>query len=199
MTKSDTLIFSVIISHPNGVNDIVGGTLTDPGGGTYGTFQSPTTPGSYTLQLSWAEINSVRAIEFPIGGGNRVFRATFFDIVGNTVEKDFTIKLACSISRYSACDGRCLDMQDDGQHCNSCGNACYFSDDCRDGKCGYYCFKHQNLSCEQYCHSIGMFCPETNYLIRGFDTPDCTGSWRSDHALRCSEIPNGDSVLCNCK
>jgi hypothetical protein len=67
LTQSDreSLTFSVVVTDPDGIDDIIGGTLEDPDGGTYGAFISSAEEGSYTISLE------VRPDEGPVANGAR--------------------------------------------------------------------------------------------------------------------------------
>ena len=83
LTPSDSLVVTAVVTHPQGIAQVIGGTLLDPpAGGTYGAFQVSTTAGSYSLTLTWSQIKTVRDITTPVGGAGRTFRAQFFDQAG---------------------------------------------------------------------------------------------------------------------
>lgn len=121
--RSDgTLVFTVILTHPDGAGQVIGGTLTDPGtGSSYGAFITQATQGAYTLQLDWNQINAVAAIDTPAGGAPRVFRATFFDQRGHEASRDLTIQLVCATATLAACDGMCVDLTTSKENCGACG------------------------------------------------------------------------------
>ena len=66
----------------------------------------------------------------------RTFVATFFDLVGNKVEKETTIGFHCDDNpqckkynkkecvRPAACDGKCVDLADSNFNCGGCDNHC---------------------------------------------------------------------------
>ena len=56
-------------SDPDGIDDLIGGTLNDAATGrAYGSVATAASEGSYSLTLTWADLNSVvPANEFPRG------------------------------------------------------------------------------------------------------------------------------------
>jgi len=205
MTQSDILTFSLILNHPNGVHDILGGTLMDPDGGTYGTFVATTTTGAYTLSLTWPIIDIARRIEFPAGGANRVFRATFFDTAGNTAVKDFTIKLVCSNASHSACNGKCTSVQTDIDNCGQCGKKCspptdWWTATCSNSKCvDWTCSNVDRLQdCNSVCSAIGKVCFAESRLYLSYRNPNCEGSYTNSFDAICTRTTGNHSVMCPC-
>lgn len=45
----------------------------------------------------------------------------------------------CPQDRPDECDGRCVDVQTDPDHCGECGNACAAGETCQGGQCGVAC------------------------------------------------------------
>jgi hypothetical protein len=113
MGPNDTLIVSVIVTDPDGINDVIGGTLDDPdSGSSYGSFATSATEGAYTITLTWEAIQAVRSIDAPPGGAHRIFRAKFFDVAGNSTTGDLDILMDCGTSasngyQYAICGGVC--------------------------------------------------------------------------------------------
>lgn len=148
ITDTSTLVFSAVITDPDGVDDVIGGVLIDAvTQGTYGAFQTAASEGAYTLSLSWSALNQVRPIDFdaePQGDNLRVFTARFFDAEGATVERTLQITLTCN--GRAACDGTCGRSRCNGacltdtfindQHCGQCNNACPSETRCRDVESG---------------------------------------------------------------
>jgi hypothetical protein len=122
---NSSLVVTAVVTHPQGIAQIIGGQLSDvASGGTYGAFQVSTTGGSYSLTLTWSAIQTVSDITGPIAGVNRGFRAQFFDQQGHSTTKDFTILLTCNDSVSALCSGICTTMVTDYNNCGSCGNSC---------------------------------------------------------------------------
>lgn len=156
LTEGETLRFTAIVSDPDGAGDILGGTLLDPGGATYGSFLASGQPGSYSLDLAWAELHQVAAIQFD-AEASRVFVARFFDAAGNTAETTASVTLHCDGD--AACGGSCADLSTSADHCGTCGNTCdgTASDTCEEGACvgrqRAVVAQGPNESCEGICSS----------------------------------------------
>jgi hypothetical protein len=115
------LVVTAVVTDPDGIRDVIGGTLSDPdSGGTYGAFATSSDEGAYSLTLNWSSVDTVRTIEFPAPAGKRVLRATFFDAAGERTTKDLEIAVRCERDADSACGGICVDTQTSPQHCGRC-------------------------------------------------------------------------------
>lgn len=122
-TPNTTLIVSAIVTDPDGVADLIGGSLKSPTGATYGSFQTSAAEGSYQLIVTWDQLNSVQAILFdaPI---TRDVVAEFYDQAGHKVQRSLTLTLACDSASAAACSaGSCVDLNTSSAHCGSCNNA----------------------------------------------------------------------------
>lgn len=118
LRPNGTLVITAVVTDPNGIDDVIGGTLLDPTtGSSYAAFATTATEGSYQVSLTWSAINTVAPIEAP-----RVFRAEFFDQAGNRGSGDLTISFACDSATLTPCAGRCVDLLTNHAHCGTCGN-----------------------------------------------------------------------------
>ena len=118
MRSGDTLTLTALVTDPDGAADITGGQLLDiQNGASYGAFSGAGGGGSFTLSLTWSQIDKVRKLEV-----TRVFRARFLDNSGNQATADLEIAFACSSSTLTVCAGRCVDLRSDQRNCGSCGN-----------------------------------------------------------------------------
>lgn len=162
ISEGESVVFTAIVSDPDGFDDIAGGTLfTEDGAFSYGPFVSAGQEGTYSITVSWAEIDQVASIEFENFDLDRVFRAEFFDKEGHKVTQDTTITLHCDGG--GACDGSCKDFQIDGSNCGACGKLC--SGGCGGGEClPIYgeCIVEADgfLTCDEYCQDAGEQCVE---------------------------------------
>lgn len=130
ITEGESVTFTAVLTDPDGIDDLIGGSLTSIDGTVhYGAFATSGQEGSYTLSLSWAQMQQVADIMFRTMG-SRVFRAEFFDVAGHSVERTVTVGLTCGGSH--ACKGRC-------------GAACIV-------------FTVQRISGTAACTSYGMTC-----------------------------------------
>jgi hypothetical protein len=152
LLRSDqTLLVTAVVTDPDGVDDLIGGTLLDPTtGGAYGAFVTSAAEGSYQVDLTWYDIDTVRPINAPPAGAERRFLARFFDTAGGRAEAEVAVSLRCAGDGLSACDGDCFDLDSDRDHCGSCDRALAGDLICRDGApdcangaetaCGEQCF-----------------------------------------------------------
>jgi len=105
VTNTSTVIFSAVLTDPDGVDDIIGGSLVNTSNGaSYGSFQTSAAEGSYQMTLTWSAINEVKTIDFATTA-QRGFRARFFDVGGHLVEQTINLTLTCNGD--PACDGDC--------------------------------------------------------------------------------------------
>jgi len=120
MTSSDRLIVSAVVTDPDGIDDLIGGTLTTTDGtATFGAFATDASEGAYSISLTWTDINTTAPIDAAADATTpRGFRASFYDVAGHTAYRDVTVNLGCG-NHEVACAGRCLM---DG--CGVCGHMC---------------------------------------------------------------------------
>lgn len=99
-------IFTAVLTDPDGVDDIVGGTLSNESGAIgYGPFVAAGQAGTYSITLAWDAVHLAEAIEFEAMELTRVFQAEFYDQAGHKVRKDVSLALmpptVCCASRRS--------------------------------------------------------------------------------------------------
>jgi hypothetical protein len=124
MYSGGTLVFSAIVTDPDGVDDLIGGQLVSPLGGTYGSFATAAQEGAYSLTLDWNALNQVEVIEGPPSGISRRFIAQFFDQAGNSATQEVTIQIGCGNGVDSLCQDGCLDLSADDFRCGQCSRSC---------------------------------------------------------------------------
>jgi hypothetical protein len=195
LTEGESVVFAALVTDPNGVGDIIGGTLTDPpSGGSYGNFAASAATGSYELLLTWARINAVRQVDLPSGAGSRSFRAAFYDQAGHPASADLQITLSCGPESATCGDGKCMDFATDRDNCGGCSNEC---DDtwalsenyvyggppqCVAGACEIEAFDASGTpqSCDELCNGSGATCSEHrdsigNAFYNDFYQSPCAG------------------------
>ncbi|MES2640129.1 MAG: hypothetical protein V4850_11620 [Myxococcota bacterium] len=154
VTEGDAVTFVVELTDPQGASDIAIGILQAPGGAQYGNFA--TTGGStFTLSLTWEDLNEMNAIDFELEE-ERVFVAHFVDRSANVVEANTALRLHCG--GLAACTGVCTDTATDEENCGTCGATC---DQCESGQCyGYECVEPSASidTCDELCASVGRTC-----------------------------------------
>jgi hypothetical protein len=190
---STTLIVTAVVTHPQGINQIIGGTLDDPSGASYGAFIVSTTSGSYSITLTWNAIQQVQATTTGAGGGPRMFVVTFYDQSGHSTSKSFSIQLACPTTTDAICAGSCTSLQTLG-NCGACGRNCAtvlpsttsMSLCSNQGQCGLLVFTLTLQSCTAACQAMSLTCTGTSTVEYelgpgGATTPPMT--------IDCSTVP----------
>ncbi len=153
LRSDQTLIVSAVVTDPDGVDDLIGGSLVDPSGGaSYGAFATSASEGSYEIRLDWGALDTVTSIDAPVTGVERRFRARFFDVAGHTAESDFAVTLRCADDARAACDGECVDLSTDAAHCGACDRAVPPEAVCRDGAPG--CWDAGETLCGDTCADL---------------------------------------------
>lgn len=132
ISEGDSVRFTAVVTDPDGIEDLIGGTLSDAQSGTaYGSFTTAAEEGSYSLTLTWSELNDVEWIQFA-DSEERSFEAEFYDVAGHTTTETLSIELHCygysacnGLCGFTACDGYCIrEPLDTRDHCGTCGNEC---------------------------------------------------------------------------
>lgn len=104
---SASVTFTVIATDPDGIEDLIGGSLLDPdSGSSYGPLATGAQEGAYGATLTWGDIHRVRSIDAPAGGIGRTFRAELFDVAGNRATADVGVSLSCG-AQLAVCAGVC--------------------------------------------------------------------------------------------
>jgi len=105
MRPMDTLVITAVVSDPDGIDDLIGGTLMDSTAAlSYGAFATAASEGAYSLSLGWSALNSTAPINAPAGTGeDRTFLAEFFDAAANRARGEISVTLACEDSEATAC------------------------------------------------------------------------------------------------
>lgn len=158
LTDSETATLTVVVTDPDGVEDIVGPLLIEPiSSTTLGTLTS-SGAGTFTATVSWNTWSSVDPVEFSGAAGDvRFVRVQFSDVAGHRVTSTERIQVVCD-GGLPACDGRCGAVRCAGQD-NTCLDT-EGSPISADGLCGI---------CGQGCSSCASGCTCFN------ESPSCTG------------------------
>ena len=192
MTSTDTATFVAVLTHPQGIADLVGGHLTDSTGAIqYGAFVADQ-QGSYSLSLSWKQI--YQATSFQFDAQDQVeFVAEFFDVQGRRATKHVTLTLACPGATYGTCGGACFDFASDHANCGGCKKTCA-QGTCGQNGCGGIDVVDSTMSmtCTEICAQKGGSCDMT---CGGYDNNSnvaeyqCSGQPFADHYFACDQAP----------
>lgn len=204
LTPSRTIMISVVLTDPDGVDDLIGGTLLDLDGAAYGSFSTEASEGSYSLTLNWSGVNDVS----PITGGGGLTRslvARFFDVAGNRIDRVFDISLACVDAGETPCSGLCVDLSEHLHHCGTCDFSCVApgsvdttNDRCTAGRClARTSLENTPGTCAEQCASFGHVCdptiipPVPNPVPVGVDPERLGTAWYGECSVeveRCDQV-----------
>ncbi|MFT5993760.1 MAG: hypothetical protein ACI82G_002765, partial [Bradymonadia bacterium] len=139
ITDGESVRFTAVVTDPDGIDDLIGGTLRDPvSGSTYGSFSTSAAEGSYQIELSWADIHFVRPIDL-VDTEPRIFEAQFFDTAANLVSREMSIELYCDGGDAgAACEGSCTRI-DNTSRCGSCELSCGAANVCEPDAASFSC------------------------------------------------------------
>ncbi len=165
LTSGQSVIFTAIVTDPDGLDDIAGGALSSEDGAIgYGPFMAAGQEGTYTIEVTWDAMHQAEPIEFVQSELARTFRVDFYDQAAHEATKTVELTLFCMAG--SACDGVCVDVGIDGENCGQCGRICKGgADACGDASClpvHGECINADSgyATCDAYCVSIGEVCAE---------------------------------------
>lgn len=131
MRTGEEVTFSAIVTDPQGIADLIGGTLQTENGDTYNSFATSGDEGAYSVSTAWTDIDRLALVPDFTGSTDLTFQATFYDVAGHSTVAATTISLECpSADAPQYCDGAgdgtsiCQSLQEDASNCGSCGNDC---------------------------------------------------------------------------
>jgi hypothetical protein len=193
-----------IVTHPDGLDQLVGGRLTDPTGMVnYDAFIADR-QGSYAITLSWNQLNQVSPITF-VHSGERTLVGQFYDQAGHSASRSVTLTLICN--GEDACSGRCVDLSTDRDNCGQCGNKLPFYKNCVDGvgvvpwlqcesstfdpTCAQACARN-GRRCDAQCGSDGM----QSRLV--YSNASCSGPTVEESTTCGAPLVAGVSYGCCC-
>ena len=162
ITAGESATFTAVLTDPDGVDDIVGGTLSDETGMIgYGPFVAAGQPGTYSITVPWDAMQQADSIDFENADLTRAFRAEFYDQAAHKVNQDVSLALTCAAG--SACAGICVDLMTDVMHCGACSRVCEAG--CGAGQCKPTwgeCIDMESgfETCDLYCAAVGETCVE---------------------------------------
>lgn len=204
---SDTLVVTAVVTDPDGIADLIGGTLESPLGGTYGAFTSGGGEGSFSITLTIGQLDSAEAISTPPGGVDRTLRARFYDQGGLEAVRDVTVRIACDDTAQGVCGTSCYDLDTDRYNCGACANQCEVGGgkaQCMSGQCAVLLYgSDADSSCNDTCASFSLRCaPEVGF---GPDWAGCEGypgcgynDFGEPVGLTCAQAFPSTEVRCLC-
>lgn len=210
LEETGVVTFTVMVTDPDGLDTLVGGTLQAPDGAAiYGPL-SQLSGGTFALQLSWQQMNEKVPIEFE-SEELRTFRVEISDQDGHKATSEVEVTLVCA-DGFSACGGTCLgtSLDDDLVNCGECGTICgsaCVAGKCMDAEPGWTdCSYASTLveagiatTCNDVCAIRGQTCSSFSPV-----TESCGGDYHGlcnmfDPAyIECSGQPTVQQSLCCC-
>lgn len=200
--------FVALVTHPNGLDKLVGGRLIDPAGTVnYGAFVADN-QGSYSLDVSWDQMNAAIPITFDVSA-SRTLVGEFFDQGGHSTSRSTSVALTCN--GKTACSGQCVDLQTDQNHCGRCDTKLPPIESCHGGlpvnewsPC--ITASASATSCTDYCTQQGYHCGDrcgTGHMqsVKVFgDNAACPADGAgTEFAMSCGTgLPAGFLVRCCC-
>jgi hypothetical protein len=110
LSPVSTVRFDVIVTDPDGIGDVIGGTLTTSSGDPLGTFATSADEGAYQLTLAWDEFARAATPTFYHRDDIELV-ATFFDVAGSSSTATLTLTMSCEGVQYGGC-GPCAGVCD---------------------------------------------------------------------------------------
>lgn len=113
-----------VVTDPDGISDVIGGTVASPSGAVYGALLSSADEGAYEIELTWNDLNAVSEINIdPDDIEARELEVTVFDQSGASVSGLVTVDLRSAAAGYAVCAGASVSLAWD-THCSECGFSC---------------------------------------------------------------------------
>jgi hypothetical protein len=207
IAPGEAVRFVALVTHPNGLDKLVGGRLTDPTHMVnYGAFAADN-QGSYSLDVSWDQLNRVTPVMFEVSE-SRMFIGEFFDRDGRTASQPGAVTMTCN--GKTGCSGACVDLMTDVNNCGRCGNKLPPVESCQSGKpviewspctirslaTGFTCTEYctlQGFQCASQCGSDHMQNEKT------FDSAEaCPANGTGDEFMRSCDLNLAFGVVHRC-
>ena len=168
ITWDDTVAFVVVATDADGIEDLIGGTITTPEGGTYAALITAAEEGTYEAEVSWDDINTTSSIDIdPYETEDRAFLVTIFDQSGASAEATLEVELSSPQEDWAVCAGEPSDLGWD-ETCGHCDFSCldpvsaaYGAGGCIDDDGLQYCGAGTSLtiddptvSCNEACEDL---------------------------------------------
>jgi hypothetical protein len=202
ITEGESVTFTAVVTDPDGIDDVIGGTLGDGNGNYYGAFATSGQEGAYEMVVSWGQIDQVASINLAMGATTqRMFVAEFYDQGGHTTQKSVSVSLSCLA--IAACNGKCMDLSQDSENCGACGQACAGGVPCYKSHCAALssCNTSTVTTCNAACAAAGKTCadkcgPGNVYGGVYFSATNCTGT--AVNALCATSVSAAPTTKCCC-
>ncbi len=158
---SGTVLLVVVATDPDGIDDLIGGTVETPAGGSYGVLATQAQEGAYSMSIDWDDFHAMEPIDIDEGGiESRELIVVLFDQAGASVEHTLNVDLEPADDDLAVCDGASVSLYSD-EHCGACGHSCldalgstFGFGTCYDGVCekpGFVAIDDPFTTCSQAC------------------------------------------------
>jgi hypothetical protein len=171
LSEEETLTITAVLTDPDGIEDLVGGSLLDAdSGATYGAFATSAEEGAYEMSLDMQRIYEVARVEsiWPTSETVR-FRARFFDQAGNEVTAEASVSVLCA-APADFVRGECRWL---GESYTTSGGGCTH----------FVPNRSLDATCSEVCAAL--------------DDPPCSAARRGPTSLTCATTASAD-VVCDC-
>ncbi len=121
LREGESVVLTAVVADDD--DDVVMGELLGPGQpASYGAFVAHEGD-RWRATVAWDEVDMRQPLSF----SQQVelpFTARFVDALGHEAEATITLRAVCSGLIDTACEGMCVDVQVDPEHCGGCGQVC---------------------------------------------------------------------------
>ncbi|MCA9704454.1 MAG: hypothetical protein KDK70_01245 [Myxococcales bacterium] len=126
LREGQSVVLTAVVVDPD--DDVVSGSLHGPGTpDLYGAF-TPHPSGRWRAEVSWSAVNERWPLSFTAELALPLW-VRFVDAEGHEASAHTTVRAVCGGLSDTACDGECVDVQVDDEHCDGCGQACVIGPD----------------------------------------------------------------------
>jgi hypothetical protein len=168
--------FYALVTDPQGIADLIGGSLKSDDGTTIAAFSSSADEGSYSTSVEFDTLAEAFAEDTTGNSGTMTVTASFYDQAGHITTDSLDVVLECDGSNDDLCSEGCVDVSRDEQNCGGCDSVCATKltasgltavpsemDDCTSGTCLAVtaCVKELEATsdtCNKVCGAAGTTC-----------------------------------------
>ncbi len=124
LAGAGSVTITVVATDPDGIDDLIGGTVSTPDGVSYGALVSAADEGAYSFEIDWDLLHTTASIEIPPNETElRPLTVTVFDQAGESVSEDLEVILEATQPGLGVCDGASVSLQT-SSYCGSCDFSC---------------------------------------------------------------------------
>jgi hypothetical protein len=191
-TPASTTI-SAVMTDPDGVMDIVGGTLLSADEShNFGAFGEPGVAGTYTFTISYLDMRMAKIVPNFFQMQAITLLVRFFDQAGHVTTRTIDVEVACG---DWVCAGACTTTAYDDFNCGGCGRVCVGANSssstriCSSSKCrpDYIgLVKAPDSTCDEACKTNGTVCVENGCFPSSTLEVDNGGISTKVYAAPCS-------------